>query len=144
MDEQSAARTARGHCLCGAVQFELSGEPRLACYCHCTTCRRAHGAGAVGWACYREEQLTVRAGEANLARYATENASTRSFCGRCGTTMFFGGDRWAGEVHVAIGTLEDDDAPRPRLHAYADRAPSWDPIHDDLPRYGGPDGSTPL
>ena len=144
MEERSVARVARGHCFCGAVQFELNGEPRLVGYCHCTDCRRAHAAGAVAWACYRDDQLRLIAGEDQIASYTSSNGSVRRFCKCCGTTMFFAGLRWPGEVHVALGALGDDYTPRPTEHAYADRAPTWDPIHDDLPQLGGADGSTPL
>lgn len=27
-------------CFCGAVQFEVSGEPAAMGYCHCGSCRR--------------------------------------------------------------------------------------------------------
>jgi hypothetical protein len=29
----------RGRCFCGAVQLELSGEPSVQVYCHCSSCR---------------------------------------------------------------------------------------------------------
>lgn len=144
MDQRSPAPTDRGHCFCGAVQFDLRGDPRLVGYCHCTDCRRAQASGAVAWACYRDEQVELTSGAAGLIRYTSANGSVRSFCGVCGTTMFFVGLRWPGEVHVALGALADDYPHHPEEHAYADRAPAWDPIHDRLPQLGGADGSTPL
>jgi hypothetical protein len=34
----------RGACLCGAVTFEVRGTLGGAGHCHCSICRRAHGA----------------------------------------------------------------------------------------------------
>jgi hypothetical protein len=36
-----------GGCLCGAIRYQISVEPRSADYCHCSMCRRA-GRGAGG------------------------------------------------------------------------------------------------
>jgi hypothetical protein len=41
--------TAVGACLCGAVQFELQLPATWVAHCHCTMCRRAHGAAFVTW-----------------------------------------------------------------------------------------------
>jgi hypothetical protein len=38
---------AEGGCLCGAVRYQISFEPRSADYCHCRMCRRAAGAPVV-------------------------------------------------------------------------------------------------
>ncbi len=32
-----------GGCLCGAVRYEVSGEPYIAGLCHCTKCRKLTG-----------------------------------------------------------------------------------------------------
>ena len=37
--------TLKGSCLCGAVKFEVSGEPRLFFHCHCSRCRKLTGTG---------------------------------------------------------------------------------------------------
>jgi len=34
----------RGSCLCGAVQFELVGPLLRPLNCHCSLCRKQHGA----------------------------------------------------------------------------------------------------
>ena len=37
--------TLQGSCLCGAVQYEVTGEPERMYHCHCGRCRKASGAG---------------------------------------------------------------------------------------------------
>ncbi|MGH8286041.1 MAG: GFA family protein, partial [Steroidobacteraceae bacterium] len=34
----------RGSCLCGGVRFEIDGPVGRASHCHCSMCRKAHGA----------------------------------------------------------------------------------------------------
>ena len=33
-----------GSCLCGAIRYEIDGPLGAAGHCHCTMCRKAHGA----------------------------------------------------------------------------------------------------
>ena len=39
--DQDEVRIRRGGCSCGAVRFELRGEPLTVGLCHCTKCRKA-------------------------------------------------------------------------------------------------------
>ncbi|MEJ2380636.1 MAG: GFA family protein [Gammaproteobacteria bacterium] len=34
-----------GSCLCGSVQYEITGEPKRFYHCHCSRCRKASGTG---------------------------------------------------------------------------------------------------
>ncbi len=38
-----------GRCFCGAVRFQFALPTLFCCHCHCTMCRRSHGAGFVTW-----------------------------------------------------------------------------------------------
>lgn len=133
-----------GACYCGKVQFEVDPPSRFVCHCHCHNCRRAHGAAFVTWAGFPLERFRILEGERELSRYLTDTGATRSFCRICGSPLFYSSPRWAGEVHVAVAQLSDPiDAPV-KAHVYADRAPDWCPIADDLPRYGGETGAEPI
>ena len=131
-------------CLCGCVRIELELPTKFVTHCHCHNCRRAHGAAFVTWAGFRSAQVRVVAGEENVVRYDTDVGSQRTFCGSCGSTLLFTGERWPGEIHVAVGNIEGELDSAPTGHAYSDRVVDWCPIRDDLPRYGGENGTTPL
>ena len=46
-----------GSCFCGAVRFSAQ-LPSLFCgHCHCSMCRRSHGAGYVTWFAVPRDQL---------------------------------------------------------------------------------------
>ena len=137
-------KSVPGSCLCGSVRFEVTPPARFVAHCHCHNCRRAHGAAFVTWAGFPDGQFRVTAGDGELQRYQTDTDATRSFCGRCGSTLLFASPRWAGEVHVVLANLDGDLGQRPTGHAYADRATTWCPILDDLPRFGGEDGGERL
>lgn len=130
----------RGACLCGAIQFELDAPSRFLAHCHCTMCRRAHGAAMVTWLGVLKPQFRLTAGEADLARYQSSPEATRSFCRVCGASLFFESERWAGEIHLAAGCLIDPpDRPVGAHVFYSDKLPWFDP-EQELPKLGGPSG----
>ena len=136
----SEPTAVEGTCLCGAVQFSLSLPSRFCAHCHCPNCRRAHGAAFVTWAGFNKEQLHLLAGADQLRVYLTDTGATRSFCGQCGSPLFYEGPRWPGEVHVALACLSGSLDRSPTAHVYVDDHASWWSIADTLPQYGGESG----
>ncbi len=136
--------TVGGGCACGAVRFEARLPPRFVAHCHCASCRRAHGAAFVTYAGFPTDAFAWTAGAERLVDWHTDTGATRSFCGTCGSTLVYRSPRWAGEVHLAVAHVDGDLGRAPGAHVYADRAPAWCPITDELPRYGGPSGTEPL
>lgn len=134
----------QGGCLCGDVRFELTLPVRFCAHCHCSMCRRSHGAPLVTWVGVPREQLRFLSGESGVTRFASSEHARRGFCGRCGSMMFFEGERWAGEVHVARASIEGDVGLEVQAHVYWDDRARWMPIADELPRLGGPSGVEPV
>ncbi len=133
-----------GACLCGAVTFTITPPTRFCAHCHCSMCRRAHGAPLVTWSGVMEEQLRVLTGAELLRDYASSPEAKRSFCSMCGSSLFFRSTRWPGEVHVATANLTGPLDRVPTAHVFfSDRAP-WFEVHDGLIRCGGPTGVEPL
>ncbi len=118
---------ASGGCLCGEVRFEVRLPTRWCSHCHCTMCRRAHGAGFVTWVGVDADRFRVTRGEASLRRYRSSNEAIRSFCGSCGSTLLFESQKWPGEVHVALANFTTPIDREPENHAFADSRVSWVP-----------------
>ena len=128
-----------GSCCCGAIRFTLTLPSRFCAHCHCSNCRRAHGAAFVTYAGFRRDQLHLT-GEKRLTRHVTETGATRSFCSRCGSTLFYEGPRWPGEIHVALANIDGPIDRMPDAHVYVDHGVDWFEIRDALAQYGGPSG----
>jgi hypothetical protein len=131
-----------GGCLCGAIRFEVELPSKWCAHCHCSMCRRAHGAAYVTWVGFRADQFRVVAG--TLARYQSSPGTTRSFCGRCGSPLTFESQRWANEVHVARAAIPGAIDRVPQAHVFASDKAEWVPLSDDLPKRGGKSGTEPL
>lgn len=133
-----------GACLCGAVAFELELPTKWIAHCHCSMCRRAHGAPYVTWVGMVSEQVRVTSGSEHLERYRSSPGGGRCFCRLCGSSLFFEHERWAGETHVALANMLGELDREPQVHAFfSDKAP-WVHVDDGLPRRGGVTGTEPL
>jgi hypothetical protein len=126
----------QGHCLCGAIAFELSGKPERLHNCHCTRCQRARGAAHATNAFFQRGQLTWLSGEGDVVSYKLPEAKRfgQAFCRQCGSTM----PRVVastGYVVVPCGGL--DVAPGIPVHSHifvGNKAP-WYEITDNIPQW---------
>jgi hypothetical protein len=118
---------ASGGCLCGTVRFRFALPTLWCAHCHCSLCRRAHGAAFVTWVGVASDRFELTSGAESLVRYASTPAARRSFCGQCGSTLFFESTRWPGEVHIAVANVDDPLDREPAAHVYwSERAPWGD------------------
>lgn len=124
-----------GRCLCGAVRFRAAGPSLFVAHCHCSWCRRAHGAAFVTWLGVREDGFELVGGEATVRWYQSTEASRRGFCAQCGTTLFYTSTLSPGEVHIARALVEGPVDREPQGHVFADHAVAWVTLGDDLPRW---------
>jgi hypothetical protein len=134
----------RGSCLCGGVRFELEPPTRFCAHCHCSICRRAHGAPLVTWAGVPHDKFRISAGRELLGSYASSPEAKRSFCSRCGSSLLFESSRWPAEVHVAVANI-DSKLDRPvSAHVFFDDRADWFELDAPLVRLGGITGMEPL
>jgi hypothetical protein len=126
--------TVRGGCHCGAVRFRASGPTLWVAHCHCSDCRRAHGAAFVTWAGFRQEQVAVEPGARAPRWYASSPGARRAFCPVCGSPMFFESTRWPGETHVARALIEAELDKAPSAHVFWESHVDWLDGADGLPR----------
>ncbi len=139
-----------GACLCGAVRFEVS-LPALYCgHCHCSMCRRAHGAAYVTWVGVAKRDLRVLEGAGLLAEYQSSDKGRRSFCSSCGSQLFCDISTEPDTIDVVLTAIDNDSSParslpEPQAHVFFDCRAGWTVTPDDgLPRLGGADGMQSL
>jgi hypothetical protein len=132
----------RGSCLCGAVRYELTGEPLLAYNCHCSRCRKSRGGPFAANLFAGLEALRFTAGEDEILSFRPPGAErfTNAFCRRCGASMPWR-NAARGLAVVPMGSLDDDPGIAPGAHIFVDSKAPWFTISDDLPRDPGPPGS---
>ena len=130
MPEQSVT----GSCLCGEVRYRLSGALRRLTHCHCSICRKHHGAPFATHVASPLEGFRFLAGAAHMGRYASSPGWYRPFCLTCGSVL----PTLMPEHGVVIspaGNLEGDLGITPGVHMFVGSKASWYEITDSLPRH---------
>ncbi|WP_374652754.1 GFA family protein [Dongia sp.] len=121
-----------GHCLCGAVRFEIAGELATPTACHCAMCRRVHGALGV-YTSAPAGKVRIE-GARHLEWYRSSETAERGFCGACGSKLFWrkvGGD----DLDIAMGCLEGPTGLKVSKHIWVAFKGDYYDIADELPQY---------
>jgi len=136
------SETYRGSCLCGQIRFEVDRFIPRTGNCHCSMCRKFHGAAYATLAETEQQYFRWIAGEALLKGYTADNGTTRRFCSHCGSSLTFSSPLADSKlVEIALGAFDDEVPVAPDAHIYVASGARWATPHDDLPQYeAGRDG----
>jgi hypothetical protein len=124
----------QGRCLCGTVRYEIAGPISTMLHCHCSMCRKHHGAAFATWTVAPLAGLRMLAGEDSIARYVSSPSFNRSFCRHCGSVV----PEAVPEKSLVIapaGNLEGDLGVEPQFHMFVGSKASWYAIDDALPQF---------
>ena len=124
------AASHKGTCFCGAVAFELTGEPAAMGYCHCESCRHWSAGPINAFTLWPPDSLRITKGESNIGVYHKTDRSLRKWCKTCGGHLFTDHPQWKlVDVYAAvIPTLKF----KPALHVHYQETVL--PVKDALPK----------
>jgi hypothetical protein len=126
--------TLAGGCHCGAIRFEVTGEPVTHALCHCSDCRRHAGAPMVGWCMFQAAAVKTVQGTPKV--YKSSEHGRRYFCPDCGTGLFYMNDRTLpGIIDVQSATLDDPDAIPARVQIQTAERIGWMERAHELPSF---------
>ena len=108
-------RIRSGRCLCGAVNYQVQGEPLRAGICHCRNCKRESGSSFTSYAVW------PRAAFSSSGAFATHKG--QSFCPACGSPLF---GLTEEEAEIKLGSLDETPTDiRPTYELWVKRRESW-------------------
>lgn len=126
--------THQGRCHCGAVRYEVSGNPQHVALCHCNDCRKSSGAPMVAWAAFTEDQFKLVEGEP--VTFNSSGSAMRSFCPKCGTGLYYRNAEYLpGIVDIQSATLDNPDALPPGVHIQVAERLGWMADAHSLPTF---------
>jgi len=125
-----------GSCLCGTVRYEVDGPFAMMANCHCSMCRKHHGAMFSTFASAPDTGFRWVSGQDNIETYPSSEQGRRPFCRTCGsvTPMLLPA---MNLVVVPAGNLQDDPGLKPQMHIFTGSRAAWYPITDGLPQHEG-------
>ena len=115
-----------GGCLCGAVRFVATGQPKGVYWCHCESCRKHSGAPVSVFVAFERSACTFSKGE--ITKFdSTPGRTRRGFCARCGSTLTCESLRGplATETHFHVGAFDEAGHLRPTRHVFAEERLPW-------------------
>lgn len=80
-------KTYNGSCFCGAVEFEVTGEPAVMGYCHCDDCTGWLAAPMSAFTLWPPSGVRITKGEAGVGTYHKSEAAYRKHCKTCGGAL---------------------------------------------------------
>jgi len=135
-----ADNVKEGGCACGALRYQLRGEPIFVNNCHCTQCQRQTGSTSVVNMFYEMDRVTQISGATSRHKVKAGSGGIHVIvrCTECGTAVWSHypglGDHGGG---VRGGTLDDPSAVRPDAVIYTAERMPWVSLPDDIPCFEG-------
>ena len=128
-------KSYHGSCLCGAIRYEIRGEIDGMLNCHCSDCRKSHGAAFRSRGGVSPSDFRFLEGESLMTRYEHRPGEFRSFCSICGSNIatFFSDP--AVKIGVALGSLDTELKKGPECHVFVSDKADWYEITDNLPQF---------
>lgn len=115
-----------GRCLCGGVRLEIGFPARWAWHDHTPASRRAHGAAyATYLGCYRSRFWITDGADLVTEFQDAETRTTRHFCARCGTPIFYVRAHSPTMVNVPRALFETRTGREPLYHIGIEHSPEW-------------------
>ena len=124
----------KGSCACGGIQYELSDHLFAVNHCHCSICRKVHGAAFATCGHAKAENFRWLRGEDLIASYKSSENNSRNFCKVCGSNVpsLF---QEMNYVRIPLGTLDDAPNINPSVHIFVASKAPWFEITDSLTQY---------
>ena len=116
----------RGQCLCGEVEFVVTGTLPHIYQCHCSLCRKATGSAANAALIVPSENFQWVCGQDRITSYAGMDYRS-DFCSKCGSPLPnpLGG---RAEYWIPVGLLEDNTSLEIAAHLHVGSKASWDAV----------------
>lgn len=115
----SATFSAKGNCLCKAVNFEAKTVSHAVGVCHCQMCRTWSGGPFIGLECGDDVVFT---GE--VTRFNSSDWAERAFCSACGTHLYYKFQA-SGQIIMPAGLFADNNKLEMDHQIFIDQKPNY-------------------
>lgn len=116
----------KGHCLCGAIQYEYHAALEQSILCYCRDCQQAQG-GIMAWNSPIQKKFfkIIQGGDLLSAYFHTPNKA-RVFCRVCASPIYSYRIDLPQIIRLRLGTVVEGDIPAPTEIFYAEAKPEFD------------------
>ena len=130
--------THLGGCACGAVRYQVKGNPVVGTVCYCRFCQKRLASAFAVLASFRQEAIEVLQGELSEVEHRSDDSGRwlrMSFCPRCGTTISHISEFRPGMRTIAAGTFDDPTWFNIDRHIWVQSKLPWVVIPENVAKY---------
>lgn len=127
----------QGHCECGLVSFEADCKISDFSHCHCSQCRRLHGAAYVTFAEVETGKFRYVTGKDKISIYKSSPGCTHEFCMNCGSNILVATKSYPGFLYLSMGVVTGNPDHPAAYHEFVGSKAPWHEITDDAPQFEG-------
>ena len=126
-----------GGCYCGALRYEVEGDPVFKGQCHCRECQYiTGGSGNFTMGLPAANFSYTKGAPAQYKRSDLEHPVTREFCGACGTPILSRAPALADAVLLKVGSMDKpQDFVGPDVAIYTDEKYDFQVIGEGVAQF---------
>lgn len=130
------AKPYTGGCTCGAIRYEVSGEPAMSGHCQCRDCQHATGSGHESVLIFPETAAKIT-GSPKFHEIKADSGSSvkRGFCGSCGNPVLARTTGFPGMVMFPAASLDEPSRFQPQFVLYTSSGQPWDYMDPKLQKF---------
>lgn len=125
----------QGSCLCGKIHYTVELIPNKVFNCHCSYCRKAHGADYVTVALAKGDTLKITQGAEYLSEHQNEIGGFRAFCSNCGTRLMNYAPDKTMYLSVSVSTIDTPLEIKPLAHVNVESKAAWCEPYAGIPSF---------
>jgi len=132
----------KGQCVCGAVSYNIVGEPKRVTICHCKWCQRRTGSAYGVEVVFEDSQIKIDDELVTRYRHLSDESGRwldQHFCSKCGSNIGFTLEAVPGIRTIAAGTFDDpswlQSNQYPCRHVFTRSMQDWTTIPDHVEQY---------
>ncbi|WNC68866.1 GFA family protein [Thalassotalea nanhaiensis] len=124
-----------GRCECSKVRFQVNGSINDFSHCHCSQCRRLHGAAFATFAGVNRNDFSYLCGESELRSYASSESHSRIFCRHCGSNILVALIDEPNALYLSMSAIDGNPSRPPAYHIFVGSKAPWHVILDDAEQF---------
>ena len=131
------SKTWTGGCACGAIRYEIAGEPMVMNDCQCRDCQHKSGTGHGSYLTFASRKGVTLRGRATEWDVAGDSGNVKShaFCPACGAPVYLTFKAWPELFTIHAASLDDPARYKPQMVTYGVRGHAWDHVDAALPKF---------
>ena len=125
-----------GGCACGALRYEVTGQPVAMLHCQCRQCQRESGTGHQSHMVFMAAKVTV-SGETSEWDLTGDGGTLkrRAFCPACGSPVFMTFPAAPDIFILRPASLDEPQLFIPAMVTWTDAAQPWEHVDSTIARH---------